>query len=84
MMPSKSFVFHFDDVEVREREFTLTKAGKVLSSRAEGVSGPPIPAAQSAKTDHEGRTAEYRLGRYGRYRGFPDALHLAAAQRTGR
>ncbi len=31
MMPSKSFVFHFDDVEVREREFTLTKAGKVLA-----------------------------------------------------
>jgi Tol biopolymer transport system component/DNA-binding winged helix-turn-helix (wHTH) protein len=30
MMPSKSFVFHFDDVEVREREFTLIKAGKVL------------------------------------------------------
>src|SRR6202167_5276296 len=30
MMPSKSFVFRFDDVEVREREFTLIKAGKVL------------------------------------------------------
>jgi DNA-binding winged helix-turn-helix (wHTH) protein len=29
MMPSKSFVFRFDDVEVREREFTLIKAGKV-------------------------------------------------------
>jgi TolB-like protein/DNA-binding winged helix-turn-helix (wHTH) protein/Flp pilus assembly protein TadD len=31
MMPSKSFVFSFDDVEVREREFTLFKAGKVSS-----------------------------------------------------
>jgi Tol biopolymer transport system component/DNA-binding winged helix-turn-helix (wHTH) protein len=31
MMPSKSFVFHFDDVEVREREFTLIKAGKLLT-----------------------------------------------------
>jgi TolB-like protein/DNA-binding winged helix-turn-helix (wHTH) protein len=31
MMASKSFVFRFDDVEVREREFSLTKAGKVLS-----------------------------------------------------
>jgi DNA-binding winged helix-turn-helix (wHTH) protein len=31
MMPGKSFVFRFDDVEVREREFTLTKAGKVLT-----------------------------------------------------
>ena len=30
MMPNKSFVFSFDDVEVREREFTLIKAGKVL------------------------------------------------------
>jgi DNA-binding winged helix-turn-helix (wHTH) protein len=28
---SKSFFFKFDDVEVREREFTLTKAGKVLA-----------------------------------------------------
>ena len=31
MMPGKFFVFRFDDVEVREREFSLTKAGKVLS-----------------------------------------------------
>jgi DNA-binding winged helix-turn-helix (wHTH) protein len=30
-MANKSFVFRFDDVEVREREFTLTKAGKVLA-----------------------------------------------------
>ena len=31
MMPSKPFVFRFDDVEVREREFTLIKAGEVLT-----------------------------------------------------
>lgn len=31
MMARKSFVFCFDDVEVREREFTLIKAGKVLT-----------------------------------------------------
>src|SRR5580704_1046901 len=31
MMAGKSFIFRFDDVEVREREFTLTKAGKVLA-----------------------------------------------------
>jgi DNA-binding winged helix-turn-helix (wHTH) protein len=31
MTASKSFVFRFDDVEVREREFSLTKAGKVSS-----------------------------------------------------
>src|ERR1700683_2774434 len=31
MMASKSFVFRFDDVEVREREFSLTKAGEVLT-----------------------------------------------------
>jgi DNA-binding winged helix-turn-helix (wHTH) protein/Tol biopolymer transport system component len=30
MTASKSFVFRFEDVEVREREFTLTKAGEVL------------------------------------------------------
>jgi DNA-binding winged helix-turn-helix (wHTH) protein/WD40 repeat protein len=30
-MGSKSFVFRFDDVEVREREFTLSKAGKVVA-----------------------------------------------------
>jgi DNA-binding winged helix-turn-helix (wHTH) protein/tetratricopeptide (TPR) repeat protein len=31
MAASKSFVFRFDDVEVWEREFTLIKAGKVLT-----------------------------------------------------
>jgi Tol biopolymer transport system component/DNA-binding winged helix-turn-helix (wHTH) protein len=31
MMPGKFFVFRFEDVEVRERQFSLTKAGKVLS-----------------------------------------------------
>src|ERR1019366_5561062 len=30
MMANKSFVFRFSDVEVREREFSLTKAGEVL------------------------------------------------------
>jgi DNA-binding winged helix-turn-helix (wHTH) protein len=30
MMANKSFVFRSNDVEVREREFTLSKAGKVL------------------------------------------------------
>ena len=30
-MANKSFVFRFDDVEVREREFSLIKAGKVLA-----------------------------------------------------
>lgn len=30
-MGNNSFVFRFDDVEVREREFTLTKAGKLLA-----------------------------------------------------
>jgi len=31
MMGNKSFVFSFSDVEVREREFSLLKAGKVLT-----------------------------------------------------
>ena len=30
-MAGKSFVFRFDDIEVREREFSLTKAGQVLT-----------------------------------------------------
>src|SRR6516225_7275195 len=30
-MGDKSFVFRFDDVEVREREFTLIKTGQVLT-----------------------------------------------------
>jgi hypothetical protein len=29
-MAGKCFIFCFDDVEVRQREFTLTKAGKVV------------------------------------------------------
>src|ERR1035438_8743112 len=31
MMASKSFVFRFADVEVREREFSIIKAGEVLA-----------------------------------------------------
>src|SRR5580692_8233706 len=31
MMAIKPFVFRFDDIEVREREFSLTKAGQVLT-----------------------------------------------------
>jgi DNA-binding winged helix-turn-helix (wHTH) protein/Tol biopolymer transport system component len=31
MMGNKSFVFRFDDVEVREREFSLVKAGKEVT-----------------------------------------------------
>jgi hypothetical protein len=31
MMGNKSFVFSFADVEVRKREFSLIKAGKVLA-----------------------------------------------------
>ncbi len=31
MSGNRSSVFRLDDVEVREREFSLTKAGKVLT-----------------------------------------------------
>src|SRR6478609_3576561 len=31
MMADKLFVYPFDDVEVREREFSISKAGKVLA-----------------------------------------------------
>src|ERR1700690_3487006 len=39
MTACKSFVFRFDDVEVREREFSLTKAGKVLSIEPKAFRG---------------------------------------------
>src|SRR5258705_464652 len=34
MMENKSFVFRFSDIEVREHEFSLLKAGKVLAVEA--------------------------------------------------
>jgi hypothetical protein len=42
MTLSKSFVFRFDDVEVREREFSLTKAGKVLSVEPKAFRVDPL------------------------------------------
>ena len=83
-MASKSFVFRFDDVEVREREFTLIKAGKVLTVEPKAFRALLFLLRNPAKADLEGRTAQCRLGRCRRYRRFPDALHLAAAQSAGR
>src|ERR1019366_7893241 len=37
MMANKSFVFRFSDVEVREREFSLTKAGEVLQVEPKAI-----------------------------------------------
>jgi hypothetical protein len=38
-MANKSFVFRFNDVEAREREFTLIKAGKVLMVEPKAPNG---------------------------------------------
>ena len=84
MRESKSFVFRFDDVEVREREFSLTKAGKVSSIEPKAFRVLIFLLHNPAKTDNEGRAAQCCLGRYGCNGGFPDALHLAVAQRIGR
>ena len=62
MMGNKSFVFRFADVEVREREFSLIKAGKVLAVEPKAFR----VAAHPPKGDLEGRTAEFRMGRYRR------------------
>src|ERR1700721_1524779 len=37
MMASKSFVFRFGDVEVRERGFSLVKAGETSSGEPKGL-----------------------------------------------
>ena len=49
-MGSKSFIFCFDDVEVREREFTLVKAGKTLAVEPKGLSRPTVPASTSPES----------------------------------
>jgi hypothetical protein len=46
MIVNKSFIFRFDDVEVREREFSLTKAGKV--STVEPKAFRALPATISS------------------------------------
>ena len=49
-MAGKPFVFRFDDVEVREREFMLVKAGQVLAIEPKAfrallflLRNPPLP-----------------------------------------
>src|ERR1700694_6035238 len=61
MMAGKPFVFKFADMEVREREFSLVKAGEVL---------PVEPSclwrasdARPGALTRRGRTAELALGR---------------------
>ena len=84
MMPGKFFVFRFDDVEVREREFSLTKAGKVLSIEPKAFRVLLFLLHNPQKLITEGRAAQCYLGRYGCHRGFPVALHLAVARRIRR
>jgi hypothetical protein len=66
MMGNKSFVFRFADVEVREREFSLIKAGKVLAVEPKAFRVLLLLLRTPQKGDLEGRTAEFRMGRYRR------------------
>jgi len=52
-MANKSFVFRFDDVEVREREFRLS-SGQVLAVEPK-ASAPSCSCSTIRKTDLEGK-----------------------------
>ena len=79
MTGSKSFIFNFADVEVREREFSLIKSGEVLPVEPKAFRVLLYLAAKSSKADREGRTAECSVGRCGGYRQLPDAHHRTAS-----
>jgi hypothetical protein len=44
MMEQKFFVFRFADVEVREREFSIVKAGEVLPVEPKAFQDSALPA----------------------------------------
>jgi DNA-binding winged helix-turn-helix (wHTH) protein len=79
MMPSKSFVFRFDDVEVREREFTLIKAGKVLTVEPKAFRTLLFLLHNPQRLISKEELLNTVWGRCCRNGGLPDALHLAAA-----
>ena len=76
MMPSKSFVFHFDDVEVWEREFTLTKAGKVLAVEPKAFRTLLFLLHNPQRLITKEELLNTVWGRCCCYRRFPDALRL--------
>ena len=83
VMENKCFIFRFADVEVREREFALLKAGKVLAvePKAFRVLLHLLRNPQKLISKEELLNSVWR---YRRFRGFPYALHLAAAAPAGR
>jgi hypothetical protein len=76
IMRNKSSIFRFDDVEVREREFTLIKAGKVLT-----VEPKAFRALLFLLHNPQRVISKEECRCFGR---LPDAVHLAAAPAPGR
>ncbi len=83
-MASKSFVFRFDDVEVREREFTLTKAGKVLTVEPKAFRALLFLLHNPQKVISKEELLNAVWGDIGCDRGITHALHLVAAPPAGR
>ncbi len=83
MMGNKSFVFRFADVEVREREFSLLKAGKVLAVEPKAFRVLLLLLRNPQKLISK---EELLNGVWGdtAVTGFPYTLHLAAAASAGR
>ena len=53
MMGTKSFIYHFGDFKLREREFSLVKAGEAGAHRAQGLSRPLVPPPQAPNSSPE-------------------------------
>ena len=73
MTEQKCFVFRFADVEVREREFRVIRAGDGPPRGAEGIPRPALPSPQPQQAYPQGRTPRRNLGHHRRHREFPDA-----------
>ncbi len=61
-MGSKSFVFRFDDVEVREREFSLVKADQALTVEPKAFRVLLFLLRNPQRLVYEGGTAQRRVG----------------------
>ena len=84
VMENKSFIFRFADVEVREREFSLLKAGKVLAVEPKAFRVLLLLLRNPQKLISKQELMNSVWGECRRYREFPNALHLAAATPAGR
>ena len=83
-MAGKSFVFRFDDVEVREQEFSLMKAGKVLAVEPKAFRALLFLLRNPQKLVSKEELLNSVWGDIAVGGGFADTLHLAAAAAAGR